>query len=133
MSTPDPQLVREQARQIILSHAKDVDYTSIGEIIADYDEFSSLPEDEFERVQGQIDKLIRNATVTVSWPDEEAQVPTGGMPEDRLGVWLDHARRNHPTTMTPSLLGDLREVLAQHKIMVDHLVECPAMTDEEGA
>lgn len=73
---PDPQairLAREQARQIILSHATDVEYMSIGEHLADFDEFSSLPEDEFARVQGRVDKQIRHAVVTVSWPNEQPQ------------------------------------------------------------
>lgn len=75
-TTPDPRTVRtdrEQAREIILGHAKDVEYGSIGEYLADFDEFSSLPEDEFAHLQGRIDKQIRNATVAVSWPDEQPQ------------------------------------------------------------
>ncbi len=64
-------LVREQSREIILNHASDVEYMSIGEYLADFDEFASLPEDEFDQLQGRIDKMIRNAEVTVTWRDED--------------------------------------------------------------
>jgi hypothetical protein len=68
--TIDDGTIREQARRIILDHAKDIEYLSIGEMIADLDEFSGLPEDEFDRAQGRIDKMIRNGTVTVTFPGD---------------------------------------------------------------
>jgi hypothetical protein len=73
VTTLDPQILQEIARNIVLDHAKDIDYIGIGEMLADFDKFSSLPEDEFEHVQGRVDKMIRNAVVTVTWPDDQAQ------------------------------------------------------------
>lgn len=86
----DDSTIREQARNIILDHAKDIEYLSIGEMIADFDEFSSLPEDEFDRVQGRIDKQIRNATVTVSWTDEQQPDPVSGEQQDGAAGRLRH-------------------------------------------
>lgn len=70
MTDIDDSTIREQTRNIILDHAKDIEYLSIGEMIADLDEFSGLPQDEFDRVQGRIDKMIRNAAVTVALPGD---------------------------------------------------------------
>jgi hypothetical protein len=32
--------------------------------------------------------------------------------------------------MPPELLADLRNILAEHKILTEHLIECPAMAAE---
>lgn len=70
MSSIDDQSIRDKAREIILEHAQDIEYMSIGEMMDGDPVFEGLTEDEFDAEQDRIDKQIRNATVTVRLPGE---------------------------------------------------------------
>ena len=51
MSKPDTQSLREIAWEIVLDHAQDIEYMSVGEIMADNEMFEGLSEDEFDEIQ----------------------------------------------------------------------------------
>lgn len=62
-------LVRVKAREIIISHAEDVEFLSIGETMEGDPRFEGLSEAGFDVVERRIDDVIGAATVTVTWPD----------------------------------------------------------------
>ena len=59
-----PKEIRNHATNLILGHARDVEFLSISEHLEDLD----LPEAEHDEVCKAIDEAIREATVTVEWP-----------------------------------------------------------------
>lgn len=65
--TPIPEDIREIAEEMILDHAKDVEYLSIGEKL-DY-LYDELGEEAFDRLQLAVDKAIQEANVSVTWKD----------------------------------------------------------------
>ena len=70
MSEIDDQSIRNKAREIILSHAEDIEYMRIGEMMQGDPVFEGLSEDEFDAEQNRIQAAISEAVVTVAWPDE---------------------------------------------------------------
>lgn len=147
MTDIDDSTIREQARNIILDHAKDIEYLSIGEMIGDLDQFSGLPEEEFDRAQGRIDKMIRNAVVTVSWPGEQQLADTvsgeqqdgaagdkGSVRAASLLAFLDlHRERRGHDVIASLAVGDgrtveltqvqLRAVLAERDALAARVAE----------
>lgn len=58
----------EWARKVVLSHAEDVGFMSVGDQLGD--EWGDLSEDEWDERQTRVHDLALSATVTVSWDDE---------------------------------------------------------------
>jgi hypothetical protein len=73
-----PHQLREEVRRMILSSARDLadDSVGIGEMFT-----GDLPADpdEYDRAIDEIGEMIRTATVTIAWPEEEAPEPLGWM------------------------------------------------------
>jgi hypothetical protein len=63
---------REIAEHLILTHAQDVEPLSVVEYLEGLPGIDDLPDAEFDRLQQQVDDLIDKATVTVSFPEDEA-------------------------------------------------------------
>lgn len=59
---------REIAEYIILDHAKDVEWGSIGDMTGD--EYEALGEEAHEQLCREVDDLISKAVVTVTFPEE---------------------------------------------------------------
>lgn len=66
-------LVRVVARELILSHAEDVEFMTIGEVMDADPRFEGLTEAGINAVQKRIDDAIGTATVTVTWPDRKGE------------------------------------------------------------
>jgi hypothetical protein len=66
--TPDE--IRHHATEIILDHARDVEFLSITEYLADHD-----LSDPGDHVAKAIDDLIGEATVTVEWACDRTDMP----------------------------------------------------------
>jgi hypothetical protein len=66
---PPAELTEAQrlAEQIILSHTEDIEFGTIGEMLDD--EYERLGQDAGDRLRDEVDRLITEATVTVSWPE----------------------------------------------------------------
>lgn len=60
-----PERIRQHATEIILDHARDVEFLSISEHL----EHLWLPVDEHDAACVAIDKLVRTATITVEFPE----------------------------------------------------------------
>lgn len=67
---PDQKRARELAIELILDHAKDIEYLSISERIGDFDQ-SMLNDEERDELASLVDDLISKATVRVFLPPEE--------------------------------------------------------------
>ena len=76
MSEIDPQTVRDFARRAILTAADEVDYLGIGEQFSDEEGWPD-EQDAYDAMLAAVDSERRKATVTVTWPDEQAG-PTVG-------------------------------------------------------
>lgn len=63
-----PTEIRTHATEILLDHARDVEYLSISERLDDLG--LDLPEAEHDAACEAIHDAIRTATVTVDWPEE---------------------------------------------------------------
>jgi hypothetical protein len=61
---------RQIAEDIIRSHTEDIEWGAINEMTED--EFDVLGEDAHEALCREVDDLIRQATVTVTFPGEQA-------------------------------------------------------------
>lgn len=59
--------IRELATELILDHARDIEWLTIGERLPD-----DVPDDEREEVKRKIDDLIVKAKITVELPVSEA-------------------------------------------------------------
>lgn len=68
MKTKHDKLIRELATELILDGARDVEFLTVTEKLADRTESFDMDEDELARVAEAIDDLIPKATVTVEWP-----------------------------------------------------------------
>jgi hypothetical protein len=66
-----PEEIRDYATELILDHARDVEFLSISEHLADLD--LELSDDEHDEACKAIDDLIRVATVTVEFPSEPVE------------------------------------------------------------
>lgn len=51
MSKPDAQSLHEFAWEIVLDHAQDIEYMSVGEIMSDNSMFDEVTEGEFDEIQ----------------------------------------------------------------------------------
>ena len=71
MADMTPDQLKEYATELILEHARDVEYLSIFEMADQYSPTGDISDDDAKRV----DKLIGRATVTVEFPEsaEEGQ------------------------------------------------------------
>lgn len=67
-------VIRAKAREIILSHADDFEFLSIGESMEGDPRFEGLSEAEFDAVERRIDDEIEAAKVTATWPDEHGEL-----------------------------------------------------------
>jgi hypothetical protein len=63
--------IRKHATEILLDHARDVEYLSISEHLDDQDLGLSIP--EHDAACREIDEAIRAATVTVDWPEADTR------------------------------------------------------------
>lgn len=81
--TPDQ--LREHAAEIMLDHARDVEFLSVAEHLADQE--IDDPNDDLAR---EIHDLIHTADITISWPDDstaaEQIAPAGDETEARGSV-----------------------------------------------
>lgn len=65
---------QEQAERLILSHAEDVEYMTVGEALID-EVPEGTSEEDYERVQRAVHDLCRKAVITVDWDDDEPAAP----------------------------------------------------------
>jgi len=61
-------LILAKASELIMSHATDVEFLSIGETMQDDPRFEGLTDAEFDDVSERINGAISKAAVTVAWP-----------------------------------------------------------------
>jgi hypothetical protein len=69
---------RQAARDIIASHADDIEYGSIGDWFYNDAAFKALTEAEQDAVVTEVDELIRPAAVTVTLPGDQVCTGCGG-------------------------------------------------------
>lgn len=100
LSTLDP---KELACRIILSHAKDVEFLSIGEMTWDDAEKAGLADAEFDELKEQIDDLIRNATVTVTFPGDPGTTTAAQL----IRAFADEIDRGADIPLRPSVYSAL--------------------------
>lgn len=72
---PDPAIVRELAAEIVISHATDIEFMSVGEMIDGDQRIGDIDEDDFDTLQTAIHDMARKATVAVTFPDDPGGVP----------------------------------------------------------
>lgn len=65
---PTPDDLRAFVTDIILDHARDVEFLSVTEMLED--DLYALDDDARDEVCRNVHDLIRKATVSVSWPRE---------------------------------------------------------------
>jgi hypothetical protein len=63
-----PEEIRELATELILDHARDIEWLTIGERLPE-----DVPEGDRERIKHEIDGLIALATITVELPGGEGR------------------------------------------------------------
>jgi hypothetical protein len=63
---PTPEDLHAFARDIVLDHAKDVEFLSVTEMLED--DLYEYDEDAQAEICREVHDLIRKASVTVSWP-----------------------------------------------------------------
>lgn len=100
MTTPDP---RATAERIILGHATDVEYLSVVEMLSDLIEDDNEPRlsaEDFEATCQEVHRLIRSATIVVSWPDEE---PTATLAEFIAAAIEAYEPAAHPVYCPPDI------------------------------
>lgn len=78
-----PERMRELAAEIVLDHARDIEFLSVCERLGDLEEDCEVEFDSDEdrhRIALAIHELARTATVDVSWPDEPPEPDSAGGP-----------------------------------------------------
>lgn len=69
MSQPTPEHLRELAAEIILDHARDIEYLSVSEMLSDQLEgFDYLGDDDQDQITRSVHDLCRKGTITVDFP-----------------------------------------------------------------
>ncbi|HEY8977866.1 MAG TPA: hypothetical protein VIN75_26865 [Burkholderiaceae bacterium] len=66
---PHPDVLEAVAAEIILEHARDVEFMSINEMTAEDERFAGLDEDQRDEACRIISELIPRANVTIDWGD----------------------------------------------------------------
>lgn len=70
MTLPSTDVISEFAREVVRSHAQDIERMSVGEMMSGDPRFDEVTEDEFEDVEGAIYDQARTLAETLTWPQE---------------------------------------------------------------
>jgi hypothetical protein len=71
--TDQPTDLREIAADLMIDHARDVEFGTVAEHLADDERYSDLPDDERDALARAIHDLIAESDITVSFPESETR------------------------------------------------------------
>lgn len=117
MTDISPERLRELAAEIVLDHARDIEYLSVSEMLEHEVDIDEIGEAEYDRIARQVHDLATTASLTVEWPADGEPIEV-----ERLRAYVDER---------DDTIGSIRADLdLQTKAAFDNQAEAARLRDD---